>query len=299
MTKRNFILLLSLTFGALGSVVSAQVVSGCTYPGADNFNAEATVDDGSCLFEGVYLEGFADGLEQCYGEDICGLGTFFDSESGTCLPANCLADLNQDGIRGTSDLLILLSYFGSPCAWGCGQPIEYNGYFYSTESIGEDCWFSENLRTDKYTNEEFIPYHSTCFDENSYTTYVSDSLTSIYGFLYGGGVSTDPRGVCPNEWHVSNSEDWNGLLDVLNTNYGGSVSAIKAASPFWNGTNDTGLNLMPGGAFCWYYGYDSYYEVGNIAFFRFGGTGIWQVDNSVTTDTYGEDAKFSIRCVKN
>ena len=45
---------------------SGEDILGCTYESADNFQSNATVDDGSCLFESAlvaeYDEGYEDGF---------------------------------------------------------------------------------------------------------------------------------------------------------------------------------------------------------------------------------------------
>jgi len=56
------------------------VVAGCTYANATNFNSEAEMDDGSCLFN-----------------------------------ASCPADFDLDGIVGVSDIILFLSEYGSVC----------------------------------------------------------------------------------------------------------------------------------------------------------------------------------------
>jgi len=56
---------------------------GCTYPDAENYDATANVDNGSCT-------GFGGGND-------------------------CPADLNEDGAIGAGDLLIFLGVFGSNC----------------------------------------------------------------------------------------------------------------------------------------------------------------------------------------
>ena len=38
----------------------------------------------------------------------------------------------------------------------CGNIVEYNGYDYQTVLIGDQCWFAENLRTEKYRNGDVI-----------------------------------------------------------------------------------------------------------------------------------------------
>ncbi len=66
-----------------GTCDEAEVEEGCTYAYAVNFNAMAVSDDGSCMFP----------------------------ECGT----SCLGDIDEDGNRTTSDLLLFLSVFGEIC----------------------------------------------------------------------------------------------------------------------------------------------------------------------------------------
>jgi hypothetical protein len=63
-------------------------VFGCMYPFAQNYNPEATTDDGSCVFP-----------EGCAEETACGL----------------VYDGNNDGVVGSGDLLQLLTEFGQTC----------------------------------------------------------------------------------------------------------------------------------------------------------------------------------------
>ena len=55
--------------------------AGCTYAAAINYLSTATMDDGSCLWA----------------------------------PASCAVDVNMDGLVGVSDILLVLSAFGSQC----------------------------------------------------------------------------------------------------------------------------------------------------------------------------------------
>ena len=123
--------------------------AGCTYPDADNYNPDATVDDGSCVMDGALQmaadeafdagveQGLLDGAEICedevdvafeqgfelgvsqsagVSEEACGPGTTWSAEYQLCLPDPiCHGDLNEDGLVGISDLLLLLSYFGDLC----------------------------------------------------------------------------------------------------------------------------------------------------------------------------------------
>lgn len=76
---------------------------GCTDPLADNYNPAATVEDGSCVF----------------GSQFCGPNTVWDPVLLLCVGTGvenlCPEDLDGDGSVGTSDLLIVLSAFGTTC----------------------------------------------------------------------------------------------------------------------------------------------------------------------------------------
>ena len=84
-----------------------DTIFGCTYPWALGFDPLATDDDGSCF------------------QPFLG-GTITSEFLGDC---NCLGDLNDDGAVTTSDLIVILSVFGSFCPEeipGCTDPIACN-----------------------------------------------------------------------------------------------------------------------------------------------------------------------------
>ena len=66
-----------------GSCDDSCVILGCTYYDADNYDSEANLDDGSCTF--------------------------------TIVPSTCDGDLDGDDAVSTSDLLLFLSAFGTTC----------------------------------------------------------------------------------------------------------------------------------------------------------------------------------------
>ena len=82
-------------------------ISGCTYPGSDNYLVYAMVDDGSCIISG------------CTDTEASNFHAIFNFEDGSCQYvediSDCIEDLNQDGTIGTPDLLQLLSTFGQVC----------------------------------------------------------------------------------------------------------------------------------------------------------------------------------------
>ena len=89
------------------------LIPGCTELHADNFNPEANEEDGSCTYTSFFSAGGC-----IYAEAVN-----FDSEAlfddGSCQwnsLESCPADINQNGLVEVSDVLLLLSSFGQPCA---------------------------------------------------------------------------------------------------------------------------------------------------------------------------------------
>ena len=121
-------------------IVGCQDAAACNYdsaatsPGFCDY-ANAPFDcAGNCLndadgdgicdeFECTESEGPADcsSVEEAFlaalaNGDYCGEGTVYVEDLGQCIPVpTCLGDFDEDGLRGTADLLILLTYFGFSC----------------------------------------------------------------------------------------------------------------------------------------------------------------------------------------
>lgn len=101
---------------------------GCTDAGACNFDAAATLDDGSCLYpdaigacggdcvEDLNNNGICDDQEAC-GAAACGEGTWFDVSTGLCMSMlmSCPGDVDFDGIVTVTDILNTLGEFGGTC----------------------------------------------------------------------------------------------------------------------------------------------------------------------------------------
>ena len=93
-------------------VCDSDEVTGCTDSSACNYNDNPTTDsdnslctytDGLCQTceDGVVVDNDADGDGICDNDEV-----------------NCIGDLNEDGLRGAADILILLAGFG--CSSDCG-----------------------------------------------------------------------------------------------------------------------------------------------------------------------------------
>ena len=232
-------------------------VFGCLYPFAQNYNHEATTDDGSCVFP-----------EGCAEETACGL----------------VYDGNNDGVVGSGDLLQLLTEFGQTCTplFACGAPVAYQGYEYATVLIGEQCWFAENLRSTQYTNGDSLIVNldstqwmmstsgavaiygeseSTCVDLSPDGD-ACDPAWSLneYGRLYNWYAVDDGRGLCPTGWHVPSDSAWMTLEMALGmsdeqvglTGFRGTDEHLQLKTTYgWvdslNGNNSSGFSALPAG----------------------------------------------------
>ena len=241
--------------------------TGCTDASACNFNAEANLDDESCE----------------YGCLNCGPGTVWDGASELCVIANP-SDTDFDGCVGMTDLLDLLSVFGTcnEVPWSCGDPLEYQGYDYETVQIGEQCWFAENLRATSYRNgegllsglgqEEWLNTSegalanmgaagSSCQHYHPDFDACDQSISLFeFGLLYNGYAVGDGRGLCPSGWKIPSDEDFMVLeshlgmaeselndFDWRGTDEGVQMKSMDGWSAGGAGVNSSGFNVKSAG----------------------------------------------------
>jgi len=87
------------------SALHAQTNWGCTDPTASNFDAEATADDGTCCYDGVWFSVTAS--EPCYfsfyNDQLGYLGAAdYPYQDGVCVPDVCIS-VNIHGVQGTGN----------------------------------------------------------------------------------------------------------------------------------------------------------------------------------------------------
>ncbi len=125
-----------------------------------------------------------------------------------------------------------------------------DGQIYKTVKIGNQIWMAENLR--------FLPQvdNKNSYEESRYYVYgykgKNDSIAKTteaykkYGVLYNDIAS---KHVCPSDWHLPDTTEWNELLSVVG---GVNIAGTKLKSKnSWtkngNGTDDYGFNVLPSG----------------------------------------------------
>ncbi len=97
---------------------------------------------------------------------------------------------------------------------------DIDGNSYKTIDIGSQVWLSENLKTSRFRNGDTIPNVKEpeewealaspgwCYNNN-------DSASGIYGKLYNWFAVNDPRGICPEGWHIPSKSEIQDLIRHL------------------------------------------------------------------------------------
>lgn len=144
-----------------------------------------------------------------------------------------------------------------------GTVTDIDGNVYKTVKIGDQWWMAENLMVSRYSNGDPILHVAgdaewATLTTGAWSSYNNDtSYHNIYGKLYNWYAVNDPRGMCPEGWHVPSEDDWRMLEKYL----GGRVAAqglMKStrtypdSHPRWarpneSATNESGFSGLPGG----------------------------------------------------
>ena len=273
---------------------SGDVILGCTYPAAVEYNSSANVDDGSCTFP-VDCAGVLNGTSVI---DECGV---CDGDNSSC--ADCAGVANGASVLddcGTCD-----DDASNDC-FPCGNDITHEGYDYSTVLIGDQCWFSENCRylpevsPSGEGSETESYYYVYGYEGTDVASAQATGYFAFYGVLYNWpAVMTE--GICPSGWHIPSDEEFTELTDFLG---GESVAGGKMKDDIqWNGSNSSGWSGLPGGyRYSGGFGNDGYY--GEWWSASESGSGSWVRElhdyyDGVIRDYYLRNVGFSARCVRD
>jgi uncharacterized protein (TIGR02145 family) len=167
-------------------------------------------------------------------------------------------------------LIVLFVYAFTVCMLlgGCDEDVtdgiegtvtDIDGNEYRTITIGEQEWMAENLRTTHYSNGTPILNISDMdeWEENVSTGawgyYDNDeSNDAVYGKLYNWFAATDSQGLCPQDWHVPDGDDWEALTEYLGGSDTAGCSMKEEGTSHWDSPNTcadnrSGFTGLPGG----------------------------------------------------
>ena len=170
-----------------------------------------------------------------------------------CVVTECRGD-NGVGVSGESGHLINNTITrNSPV--GCGFVSDYDGNYYSTIQIGDQCWMRENLRTTHYangmeitrslTNSNAVPYyyHDNWTDETIAELGLFYNWNAVmHGAESNNEIPSGIQGICPNGWHLPSYNEWRVMFNYVNDipryrcNDGNmQIAKALATKTRWNG----------------------------------------------------------------
>jgi uncharacterized protein (TIGR02145 family) len=135
-------------------------------------------------------------------------------------------------------------------SFACGDTQPFYDYDYATVQIGTQCWFSENLRSERYLNGDLIPGNQDGSDWATTNTglqcyYDNDTANlAVYGRLYNW-YAVESGGLCPSGWHVPSDDEWKTMEMHL------GMSASDANSTGWRSSGLVGNQLKEAGEVHW------------------------------------------------
>ena len=214
-----------------------------------------------------------------------------------------------------------------------GTLTDVDGNVYSTIKIGNQTWMAENLRTTKYRNAELIPevtdnakwMNLSTGAQCVYNNLAEANNTKKFGRFYNYYAVSDVRNIAPQGWHVPTTNDWNVLINYLNSNLGVSLSVAQSlaaktdwmesytntaigcvdANTFTSVNNSSGFSALPSGLrremgdFDYVSSYCAFWcnEQNNTqtAFFK----SLNYYDTKVGSNTYLKQYGLSVRCIKD
>lgn len=256
-----------------------------------------------------------------------------ESKSSLAFTSNLTTDIIAEGIFASNitnltpnTTYYLKSYATNSVGTGYGDElvfktyttIDVDGNGYYSVIIGTQTWLTENLKTSKYSNGDFIgTTNPSTLDVSGESTpkyqwasMGNESYVSIYGRFYTWYAVTDIRNVCPTDWHVPSDAEWTTLVSLLGGESvaGGKLKEIGIthfASPNDGATNEYGFTVLPAGYRTGYGLFSGMTDSGNFwtttentatdAWNR----GIWSGSTGVSHSCFVKSFGFSVRCIKD
>jgi uncharacterized protein (TIGR02145 family) len=217
---------------------------------------------------------------------------------------------------GAQDTIFIIAGATATCISG-STVTDYDGNSYPTVSIGTQCWMASNLKVSHFndgTSISNVTYYANNSDAWNYPqiaawcdAYDNSSNEASYGKLYDGFVAASTtENVCPVNWHVPSTADWNILIGYLG---GGSVAGGQMktttlwTSPNTGATDASGFSATPGGEMqinggMYNFGYDAYFWASTNPTYPAYVT-LGYNSTTVSSGTGPNGSGYAIRCVHN
>ena len=116
---------------------------------------------------------------------------------------------------------------------------DIDGNTYKIVEIGQQYWMQSNLKVSRYRNGDSIP---TGLLDSIWLKFTKGAAAqfenkfsneSIYGKLYNWYAVNDPRGLCPEGWHIPTNSEWNQLINQLGKKSVAGGKMKSKGTNFW------------------------------------------------------------------
>jgi len=132
----------------------------------------------------------------------------------------------------------------------CPKKVRYEGQFYNTVEVGNQCWIQENLNVGTMVTGPSAQSNNSQIEKYCYND--DPASCETYGGLYTWEeamqytVISESQGICPKHWHIPTAEDFEVLKETVN----GEANALKAVGQ-GPGTNSSGFTSLLTGFWDW------------------------------------------------
>lgn len=202
-----------------------------------------------------------------------------------------------------SSVLISLMLLIAAC-----NPAVQEEFRNTTLMIGDLEWTVRNLNVSTFRNGDPIPeartdqeWTTACQEgDPAWCYYNNDPANSEkYGRLYNQYAVKDPRGLCPEGWHIPTYGEWQMLVNSIGSEAGLKMKTASGWKENGSGTNESGFTAFPGGS---RYGNGGFYGMGDYAVFGTSDGGNfyltkWGSLRGGSSRGYGSNG-LSLRCVR-
>jgi len=244
--------------------------------------------------------------------DGSGIGTFASSLTGLVAGTRYYVRAYATNSAGTAYGQEINFYSEFPAL----VAIDGDGNVYQVDTIGNQIWVSENLRTTSYNDGTPIPHITLTGDWNArtqpaYCWFNNDEAANklTYGGLYNWYTIQTGK-LCPTGWHVPDDTEWFELTTYLGGEATAGGKLKETGTSHWlmpntGATDEVGFTARPGG-----------YRRYNGVFSSLTLLGYWwsvteavanhswerslQYDSAAGVRNYSEKRNgFSVRCLKD
>lgn len=194
----------------------------------------------------------------------------------------------------------------------CGMPIAYEGQNYNTVTIGEQCWFQENLNIGTMVNGNVDQTDNYIIEKYCYSN--NPNKCDGYGGLYQWNeamqylLEENSQGICPSDWHIPSNTEWTNLINYLGGELvaGNKMKAPSSTTPIlWNGNNSSGFTALPAG-----YRHmllTDFIKISGSTYFwsssEYSSNNSWNyfimTDPEINSNDIQKNSGLSVRCLKN